>query len=79
MKVQKNLFSSVGNRKLAIVLIMAMISFMYDLQAQPAKTDCDIRLNAAVSASGNLSNDGKGTYYTGKDLGRNLVESITLA
>ena len=67
MKVQKNLFSSVGNRKLAIVLIMAMISFMCDLQAQPPKTDCDIRLNATVSASGNLSNDGKGTYYTGRD------------
>ena len=67
MKVQKNLFSSLGNRKLAIVLIVTMICFMYDLQAQPPNTDCDIRLNAVVSESGNLCNDGKGTYYTGKD------------
>jgi hypothetical protein len=67
MKVQKNLFSSVFNQKLAIVLFMAMICVMCNLQAQTLQKECDIRLNATVSSSGNLSNDGKGAYYTGKD------------
>lgn len=67
MKSLKNLFSSVCNRKMAIFFGMAMIGILCTLQAQPPQTDCDIRLNAAVSASGNLSNDGKGTYYTGMD------------
>jgi hypothetical protein len=67
MKSLKNLFRSVYNRKMAIVFGMAMIGILSTLQAQPPQTDCDIRLNAEVSASGNLTNDGKGTYYTGRD------------
>ena len=40
---------------------------MCDVQAQTQQRECDIRMDAIVSSSGNLSNDGKGTYYTGKD------------
>lgn len=67
MKSQKYSFRSVCNRKMANVFAMAMIVFLCPLQAQPQQKECDIRMNAVVSSSGNLSNDGKGTYYTCKD------------
>jgi hypothetical protein len=46
---------------------MTILSAKGKLQAQTQQRDCDIRMNAVVSSSGNLSDDGKGTYYTGKD------------
>jgi len=55
------------NHKVSFVLFMTMISVMCKLQAQMQQKECDIRLDAVVSSSGNLTNDGKGTYYTGKD------------
>jgi|SRR5688572_29496434 len=67
IKVQKKSISGVCNPKLALVLFMTVTSVICKLQAQTQQKECDIRLNAVVSSSGNLSNDGKGTYYTGKD------------
>lgn len=66
-KVQKKLIFGVCNKKLSLVIFMSIIGVMCKLQAQPQQQECDIRLNAVVSSSGNLTNDGKGTYYTGKD------------
>lgn len=66
-KVQKKSISGVCNRKLALVIFMSITSVMCKLQAQTQQKECDIRLNAVVSSSVNLSNDGKGTYYTGRD------------
>ncbi len=65
-KVQKKTMGN-SNPKLMFILFLAAISLMCKLQAQAQQQECDIRLNAVVSGSGNLSNDGKGTYYTGKD------------
>jgi hypothetical protein len=59
--------NGVCNPKLVLVLFMTISSIMCSLQAQTQQKECDIRLNAVISSSGNLSNDGKGTYYTGKD------------
>jgi len=59
--------------KVIILVITTMISVeclsQKSLHPIPGSTNpaCDIRLNAVVSSSGNLTNDGKGTYYTGKD------------
>lgn len=66
-KVDKKLISVICNRRLALVILMSITIVMCKLQAQAQQNECDIRMNAVVSASGNLSNDGKGTYYTGKD------------
>jgi hypothetical protein len=67
IKVQKKSISGVCNLKLALVFFMTITSVMCKLYAQTQQKECDIRMNAVVSSSGNLSNDGKGTYYTGKD------------
>ena len=67
MKSQKNLYSTVCTGKMAFVLAMAMMGVLFTLQAQPLQTDREIRLNVVVGSTGNLRNDGKGTYYTGKD------------
>ena len=67
IKVQKKSTSGICNQKLALVLFMSITSVMCKLQAQTQQNECDIRLNAVVSSSGNLTNDGKDTYYTGKD------------
>jgi hypothetical protein len=67
IKVQKKSISGVCNQKLALVFFITIISVMCKLNAQTQQKECDIRMNAVVSSSGNLSNDGKGTYYTGKD------------
>ena len=67
MKFQKKSISGGCNQKLAVVFFMTITSVMCKLHAQKQQKDCDIRLNAVVSSSGNLSNDGKGTYYSGKD------------
>ena len=67
LKVQKKSISGFCNQKLALVLFMTIISVMCKVQAQTKQQECDIRLNAVVSSSANLSNDGKGTYYSGKD------------
>jgi hypothetical protein len=66
-KFQKKSNSGVGSSKLVLVLFITMTGVMCKLQAQTQEPECDIRLNAIVSSSANLSNDGKGTYYTGKD------------
>lgn len=66
-KVDKKLISDVCNRTLALFILMFVTSVMCRIQAQTQKKECDTRLNAVVSSSANLSNDGKGTYYTGKD------------
>ena len=66
-KVQKKSISGVCTRKLALIIFMSTTSVMCKLKAQTQQKECDIRLNAVVSSSVNLSNDGKGTYYTGKD------------
>ena len=66
-KVQKKSIRGVCNRKLALVVFMTILSAICKLQAQTQQKECDIRLNAVVGSSGNLSNDGKGTYYTGQD------------
>jgi len=66
-EVQKKSISCVCNPKLALVLFMTITSFMCKLQAQTQLKECDVRLNAIVSSSGNLSNDGNGIYYTGID------------
>lgn len=67
VKAQKKLIGSICNQKLALVFFMTMTSVMCKLHAQAQQKECDIRLNATVSSTGNLTNDGKGTYYTGKD------------
>jgi len=67
LKVQKKSISGVCNQKLALIFFMTITSFMCKLHAQAQQKECDIRLNATVSSTGNLTNDGKGTYYTGKD------------
>jgi hypothetical protein len=54
------------NQKMAIVVVIAMIGVLSTLQAQPPQTDGDIRLNVIVSSTGNLRNDGKGTYSQAK-------------
>ena len=67
IKVQKKSISGVCNRKLALVFFVTIACVMCKLHAQSQQKECDIRMNAVVSSSGNLINDGKGTYYTGKD------------
>ena len=67
LKVQKKSISGVCIQKLALVLFVILTSIICKLHAQTLQKECDIRMNAVVSSSGNLSNDGKGTYYTGKD------------
>lgn len=64
---QKALIGGFRFQKVAFILCVVMISVLSKLGAQSSKNECDIRLNAVVSSSGNLTNDGKGTYYTGKD------------
>jgi hypothetical protein len=66
-KFQKKSITDVRNLKLVLVLFMIITSLMCNLQAQTQQKECDIRLNAVVSSSGNLRNDGKGAYSTGKD------------
>ncbi len=66
-KVEKKTMSVVCSRGLALVFLMTTASVMCRLQAQTQQQECDIRMNAVVGSSGNLGNDGKGTYYTGKD------------
>jgi hypothetical protein len=66
IEAQKKLISGVCHQKLILVFFM-IIASMCELHAQRQQKDCDIRMNATVSSSGNLSNDGKGTYYTGED------------
>ena len=67
LKVQKKLFSGICNQKWALVFFMTITSVMCKLHAQAQQKECDIRLSAIVSSTGNLTNDGNGTYYTGKD------------
>jgi hypothetical protein len=67
IKAQNKSFTHPWNKKLALIFFTTIISGMCNLQAQTQQKECDIRMNAVVSSSGNLSNDGKGTYYTGKD------------
>jgi hypothetical protein len=67
IRVQIKAISSLCNHKLALVLFITLTGFICKLYAQTQHKECDIRLNAVVSSSGNLSNDGKGTYYSGKD------------
>jgi hypothetical protein len=59
--------SIVCYRKFTLVVLITMLSAISKVQAQVQQKDCDIRLDAVVSSSGNLNNDGKGTYHTGKD------------
>ena len=66
-KVRNKSIRSVCIPKLALVLFMAISSALCKIHAQTPQKECDIRLNAVVSSSGNLSNDGKGMYYTGSD------------
>ena len=61
------MISGVCNQKLALVFFMTITSVMCQLHAQAQQKECDIRMNATVSSTGILTNDGKGTYYTGKD------------
>lgn len=67
MKVQEKLFSSVRKLRMAFGVAVTMIAALYTLQAQPSQTDREVRLNVVVSSTGNLRNDGKGTYFTGTD------------
>ena len=67
IKVKKKSISGVRNQKLALVFFMTISSVMCKLNAQTQQKECDIRMSAVVSSSGNLRNDGKGAYYTGKD------------
>jgi hypothetical protein len=55
------------NQEMAIVVVMAIVGVSSTLQARPPQTDREIRLNVVVSSTGNLRNDGKGTYRTGED------------
>jgi len=52
---------------MALAVAASMISILSTVQAQPPQVDGDIRLNVLVSSTGNLRNDGNGTYRTGKD------------
>lgn len=54
-------------RNMALAVAEPMTSTLSTVQASPLQTIGDIRLNVVVSATGNLRNDGKGTYYTGRD------------
>ena len=67
IKVQKKSITGLCNQMLALVFFITITSGMCKLHAQTQQKECDIRMNAVVSSSGNLNNDGKGTYYTGKD------------
>jgi hypothetical protein len=67
MKVHDKSIKLGFNQKLIFVFFITITSVLYKVHAQTHKKECDIPLNAVVSSSGNLSNDGKGTYYTGKD------------
>lgn len=67
MKVHDIAITLGFDQKLVLVFFITMTSVLYKVQAQTQKKDCDIPLNAVVSSVGNLRNDGKGTYYTGKD------------
>ncbi len=67
VKVRKKTINGFCNQKLALVFLMTVTSVVCKLHAQSQQKECDIRMNAVVSSSGNLSNDGKGIYYTGKD------------
>lgn len=66
-RVQKKSISSLCNQELALVFFITISSVTCKLHAQTQHEECDIRMNAVVSLSGNLSNDGKGTYSTGED------------
>jgi hypothetical protein len=66
-KVQVKSICAVCNQIFAVVLLITTTSNICNLRAQTHQQECDIKLIAEVSSSGNLSNDGKGTYYTGKD------------
>jgi hypothetical protein len=59
--------NGVCNPTLVFAVFMIISSVLCKLHAQMHQNECDVRLNAVVSSSGNLSNDGKGAYYTGKD------------
>src|SRR5690242_15982860 len=59
--------SAVYTQRFKRILFMSLTFVMCKLHAQMQQKECDIRMNAVVSSSGNLSNDGKGTYYTGAD------------
>lgn len=67
LEVQKKTIGGVSYQKVALVFFMTITSVMCNVQAQTQQKECDIRLNAVVSSTANLSNDGKRTYYTGKD------------
>lgn len=67
IKVYENSISGVCNLKLVLVFFITITNVVCKLHAQTQQKECDIRMNAVVSSSGNLSNDGKGSYYTGKD------------
>ena len=54
-------------RNTTIAVFVATIIVLLVVPGLPAQTDNDIRLNVVVSSTGNLRNDGKGTYYTGTD------------
>jgi hypothetical protein len=51
------------NWRVAIVVII----FVSGVQAQAPQRETDVRLNVEVSATGNLTSDGKGEYRTGED------------
>ncbi len=65
--VHKKWISGICNMKMPLVIFISIASVMCKLQAQTQPKECDIPLNAVVSSSGNLCNDGKGIYSTGKD------------
>lgn len=52
--------------KMAAYVLVAIVDLLCSLQ-QPPQMNGDVRLNVIVSADGNLRNDGKGIYSTGKD------------
>lgn len=53
--------------KTAIPFALLIISTASAAQPSPHQADREMRLNVVVSSTGNLRNDGKGTYYTGRD------------
>jgi len=67
IKVQKKSMDGLCIQKSALVFFITIASAMSKLYCQTQQEECDIRMNAVVGSSGNLSNDGKGTYYSGKD------------
>jgi hypothetical protein len=67
MKVHSILINRVWVQKVILLLTLAIFCAMCNLQAQLPKKECDIRLDLTIGSIGNLTNDGKGTYYTGKD------------